>query len=610
MGNEDDDQGGFPHDIFRQMQAGHEKFLRDIEAEGRRFQQEIEGRGGKSDAWSRPLSDSPPQNRSHEKGFFLSFKDFVDSSLGSLADSFKSLPSNIQDLRTAMQAEKGARKQDELDVWRRWTGIEDTPDHVQMLKERAAPEQRREAEESALMLLREAHARNKNVAPEKIHALYNDGEYFSDLDRFANPMLSPGGACYYQQDSGDNSPSTAIWRWGSASHRWLSIDWFKRSPYSPVNLEHHPLLQDSGNTWRAAFEDLLNTSLDKPISSIEEYGSRPNGSVQSTRTGPGLDWMLSLQCRGILPPQLPSLYQTRGVHPSESRSWLGNVLTDYFSHGAGLRSERARFALCHSPPLAKDVQHLIEEINTPAPEGKLDLADATPSYTELDLYQQPKGISEPIEKAVSGKVGNSERQGPNGTTGMELGNELEREWFREQQRCDAEDDLWDSLSKGDADAAARCIWDWQHNHKRRLGELTTSLNLDEVQAFLPTLIEALQRSDLPNAQRDGLAGRTRQELEALGLHDDDEGRQRSASGAQANGMTPQTTVDVLSSLTTTQTTRLPDGTVTTKVVLKQRFADGREEVEEKVHTYQQPPSAEAVEQQPERSEKKRGWFWT
>jgi hypothetical protein len=60
---------------------------------------------------------------------------------------------------------------------------------------------------------------------------------------------------------------------------------------------------------------------------------------------------------------------------------------------------------------------------------------------------------------------------------------------------------------------------------------------------------------------------------------------------------------VLSSLTTTETVRLPDGTVTTKVVLKQRFADGREETSECSHTYREDSEVHGEEPS------KKGWFW-
>jgi hypothetical protein len=76
--------------------------------------------------------------------------------------------------------------------------------------------------------------------------------------------------------------------------------------------------------------------------------------------------------------------------------------------------------------------------------------------------------------------------------------------------------------------------------------------------------------------------------------------------------------DILSQLTTTHTTRLPDGTVTTKVTLKQRFADGREEQHESVQTTHekdgQSDLEDSAEQKPSNAkagrETKNGWFWS
>jgi hypothetical protein len=81
---------------------------------------------------------------------------------------------------------------------------------------------------------------------------------------------------------------------------------------------------------------------------------------------------------------------------------------------------------------------------------------------------------------------------------------------------------------------------------------------------------------------------------------------------------------ILSTLTTTEHHVSPDGSVTTKTVLKRRFADGREENSETVETIsatrpawleQRPDSSaetEAVERKPTLDEapKKRGWFWS
>ena len=83
---------------------------------------------------------------------------------------------------------------------------------------------------------------------------------------------------------------------------------------------------------------------------------------------------------------------------------------------------------------------------------------------------------------------------------------------------------------------------------------------------------------------------------------------------------------ILSTLTTTERTTLQDGTVHTKVVLKKKFSDGREESTETVHTQNPLPQGNAQSQQMaksrERDDKKserkqegkdkksRGWFWS
>lgn len=88
------------------------------------------------------------------------------------------------------------------------------------------------------------------------------------------------------------------------------------------------------------------------------------------------------------------------------------------------------------------------------------------------------------------------------------------------------------------------------------------------------------------------------------------------------------TLGIVSTLTTTERVALPDGTVHTKVVLKRRFADGREESSETLHTTQggSPPeelSSGATATPPSRSEPRlgppdmgkhntewKGWFWS
>lgn len=83
---------------------------------------------------------------------------------------------------------------------------------------------------------------------------------------------------------------------------------------------------------------------------------------------------------------------------------------------------------------------------------------------------------------------------------------------------------------------------------------------------------------------------------------------------------------ILSTLTTTERTIQPDGTITTKMVLKKRFADGREESSETVHTQRghgqsgqdagtawgdtQSAQLPTLVKEPEKENKTGGWFWS
>ena len=90
--------------------------------------------------------------------------------------------------------------------------------------------------------------------------------------------------------------------------------------------------------------------------------------------------------------------------------------------------------------------------------------------------------------------------------------------------------------------------------------------------------------------------------------------------ASSSPSSSETQSKILSTLTTTERTTAPNGTVTTKVVFKKRFADGTEQSSETIHT--QPGEArQQIEepwkaiQQPSvvtrpQSEKRRSWFWS
>lgn len=84
----------------------------------------------------------------------------------------------------------------------------------------------------------------------------------------------------------------------------------------------------------------------------------------------------------------------------------------------------------------------------------------------------------------------------------------------------------------------------------------------------------------------------------------------------SNGQTPS----VLSTLTTTEQRTLPDGTMTTKIVLKKRFADGGEESTERIYTENargnnmgglaKSDMQRNFTEKKETDSPKKGWFWS
>ncbi|EOA84080.1 uncharacterized protein SETTUDRAFT_93687 [Exserohilum turcica Et28A] len=98
----------------------------------------------------------------------------------------------------------------------------------------------------------------------------------------------------------------------------------------------------------------------------------------------------------------------------------------------------------------------------------------------------------------------------------------------------------------------------------------------------------------------------------------------AVSSSSRTDKTNEANPSILSTLTTTERTVAPDGSITTKVMLKKRFADGREESSETVHT-QRGQETDAPARDPwkalqnaqsssssegEANKKKNGWFWS
>lgn len=596
MGGKDDGRG---NDLDKWIEAQRAELIK--------LRDELSGNIKKDiDSWTEDASTSM-------KGPFERFKNFVDSNFSTLSEGVRNLPSNISELRGRMQLEREARREEEKDVWRRWTGSEDSPDFIRMQVERSTVEEREASRDAVFQLLRQSYNKNKHVPEYKILELYRDNEWkFGGLDKFANPMLSFGGACYYKPETVENLPSTARWGWPTSSPQWLSVDWFKRSPYSPIRLEAHPKGGLEGPKWRAAFEDLLSVALDKPMQTREHVGIRqPHGKPESTYYGPGLEWMLSLQCRGILPPQLPSLYKPVSVFDGFDE--VKRPRSTPFMHDIAqiLDSKSATMY----PMVKRDLQALVDEVSikSGSPEAELNAEAIRRSYgvapwrvpdTEEELYEEMPPLA---------RLQDDWPVAPSPTV---------------DEYHEIMGDLKDVLSAKTIDDAAELLSDYFAEYNR-VGELVGDV-LDDLSQDMDTyhhylMREALRRSDIPETEQNKITENMlswKYLMDKYGpfdeyQHEDDdsepEAEVKHMKAVSQHGPITSKRTDILAQLTTTQTTRHPDGTVTTKVVLKQRFADGTEEEHESVHTSHEPSTRlEETKTEDSKGEKKNkngGWFW-
>jgi hypothetical protein len=240
---------------------------------------------------------------------FVAFKHFVDDGFAAITE----FSANMAELRQVAEERQAAHQRQCDAAYKRWVGPPGSRAHA--IGEHGgkifndAKLHWEDADATMRFLIERSEWENRYVDPYKIKALFEDAEFnpYRVMERdspwpFSSQWTTHGAIRPpYGSEHDYHVPS---------STRWLSIDWFKHSPYSPVNLEADSMLSKYDTKWRHAFEDLLEAALDKPMTSREKFGSRATLSgVVSTWRGPGLDWMLSLQCRGILPPQLPSMYK-------------------------------------------------------------------------------------------------------------------------------------------------------------------------------------------------------------------------------------------------------------------------------------------------------------
>lgn len=310
--------------------------------------------------WSN--NSSPPA--AQEDTAAVKFRKFADEHISKLMQGFSTLPgmhsaadsTKARDhLKEWEQEMRSAREKMHADFPELWDRLLESPTRKPGQGSDAVGEDARQAARALLLQARNA---NMGIAnPDKILDLYQD---------HGENMLPVAGPV----------PIRA-----SGSGSWLGIDWFRKNPYSPIQLEQHEHAHTHGSMWRAAFEDLLAAALDKEQRAREVWeGSVDSESLYKAWGAPGMDWMLGLQCRGILPPQLPSLYNITPVEKKKLDRVFGKIIG-----GANLWTPYGKV-------VKRDFEQLSRVIASPEMDDLAVKSVAQPE-SELDLYEHFMGTS-------------------------------------------------------------------------------------------------------------------------------------------------------------------------------------------------------------------------
>lgn len=650
-----------PGDVRR---AGTESPHQSLDSDAKRLSQEHQGQSSQLEQHGYGRSETSTETFNP----LIAFKRFVDDQFAAITE----FPSNINELKRHsrdLDAECEAQRQ----APRRWTGSGYRYADSEAINRVFSYDELKEMKQLAGMLIREADWRNRDIPSKKIIELFEDHDFNP-----AHVIEANSPWPFYHSDSSE----TLIGSSRPSPTHWLSVKWFKHNPYSPVNLEADTMLSKYDTKWRNAFEDLLEASLDKPMTSRERLGDRPLGNTAiSTWRGPGLDWMLSLQCRGILPPQLPSIYSQGDVPtdysetPAKQKLYIrtmGRADVHDLVYEIAATTLPCRYAF-------DDYETMYSYMETDdAKEAKIDAEEVKlgsdepicPRHTdkrssEDDAYEtslaeryyrdqmSDQGEAAPSPNRCPDKlgraIGQAARESDETLTELDLYHhaQLQRvKLFEDQNRMrlmEVRRDAGVNVGEAARQQAARVFADEENG----LGEDSAAVAWYKGEpsgypsaslavawtSILRDSISALeeQNDELMDDQmelRDRVVELKREQkalLERLEAHEQKQKTKPSMLGQEAHSADQSLPLplpfadsnnrpQVLSTLTTTQTTRMPDGSVKTTVVLKRRFADGGEETQESTQTSFDESAATAVTGNPAgqelSSKQRKSWFWS
>ena len=370
----------------------------------------------------------------------------------------------------------------------------------------------------------------------------------------------------------------------------LNIGYIFMSPYSPLALERQEVFQEHSGKMRAAFADLMAMQ--------EGEGLLPDNTIEKHAHFGPLGWAANMVQMTVL----GKANVWDGMHDWQNpdgrpRPWCFSPLLAEFGHFDEEKEKKIEQMETEYSLRENENEHEV-----PAASKRESLSHA---LIRLAIRMGREGEEEPdeeVEKGVTPAVRNEvlvteprkDEEQPEVYNNQEAclclhcrNYERRREEFRQWRREELEEEEADEDDEENED-------------------------------------EQDEKTTNPTAELDQYHTLADYQAHLLKLEQQNKARLERSNSEEAELEKPDrltTKPSILSTLTTTEQRTLPDGTVTTKVVLKKRFSDGGEEVTERVHTQntplpektltaETPQRQDTVSQTGKNEDKKGGWFWS
>ncbi|KAK4937726.1 hypothetical protein LTR28_009763, partial [Elasticomyces elasticus] len=268
-------------------------------------------------------SDITRNEREYEDNPFIAFRRFADEQMASLLDALNELPSILTSARERFEEQRRTswkeapeKSRDEVGQHKeeREKGVESLRENLERpkvaqdgvdgrMKRTDNGQRRRGRNDDVTKVWDFDHGTWRQLPKEQakdtateIHpvkpttTMPETGRRSVDSPR-ANAAVDQSKIQSLWQDDNDRGPL-----WGSP--QWLSMSYFARSPYSPLQLERHPNLSKAGAKWRAAFEDLMNAHLGKEMTAWDTlHGDRDDESMRQEWSAGALAWPFGMMNR-------------------------------------------------------------------------------------------------------------------------------------------------------------------------------------------------------------------------------------------------------------------------------------------------------------------------